>query len=726
VRMAQRLTGMAVPSRTHLHHRHYHSSRSPYHRPLQQVAQVEVEVANDPAAQIFDLFCNANTFQSIMAAFQQLCDLLELKPSDHHDFYNQLKARLTTWKAQSLWAKLDKKAAHRDYKKGLACTNTRVFITGAGPAGLRAAIDVALLGGKAILVEKRDRFSRNNVLHLWPFLITDLKALGAKKFFGKFCSGSIEHISIRALQCILLKVALLVGVEIHPNVAFENIREPPIDQSDKMGWRANVLPVGHPVNEFEFDVLIGADGKRNTLGGFKRKEFRGKLAIAITANFINRNSTAEASVEEISGVAFIFNQKFFKDLNAKYDIDLENIVYYKDDTHYFVMTAKKHSLLKKRVLKWDYADTAKLLSQENVNQEALMAYAREAADVSTNFQLPSLDYAHNHYGQPDVAMFDFTSIYSAEHASRVIEKNGHKLLMGLVGDSLLEPFWPTGSGCARGFLGCMDMAWMIRSWASGRMTPLEVIIERESIYLLLSQTAPENLMKNFNLYSIDPNTRYTNLNLRRLKAWQIRHQYDGEDSKYLNQIVEMPATKSKKYDWIQDSQYLLKWFERQLESYQSIIQVQDLDSSWRNGIALCALIHKYRPELIDVHKLDPNEVSSNNQRAFVIAEREFGIFPVMRGEDMAACEVPDKLTMVSYLTHFYDFFRKESVQPTKTSRTPDSLGVKERYRRPKSPGQRASMLHRMTSRMRNRRLGIYKTISIWSSTESLYVSFVSF
>ena len=87
------------------------------------------------------------------------------------------------------------------------------------------------------------------------------------------------------------------------------------------------------------------------ISGFKRKEFRGKLAIAITANFINRNSHAEASVEEISGVAFIFNQKFFKDLNEECGIDLENIVYYKDETHYFVMTAKKQSLLEKGVLK---------------------------------------------------------------------------------------------------------------------------------------------------------------------------------------------------------------------------------------------------------------------------------------------------------------------------------------------------------------------------------------
>jgi len=46
-----------------------------------------------------------------------------------------------------------------------------------------------------------------------------------------------------------------------------------------------------------------------TAAGFKKKEFRGKLAIAITANFINHNTKVEASVEEISGVSYIFNQK---------------------------------------------------------------------------------------------------------------------------------------------------------------------------------------------------------------------------------------------------------------------------------------------------------------------------------------------------------------------------------------------------------------------------------
>lgn len=88
--------------------------------------------------------------------------------------------------------------------------------------------------------------------------------------------------------------------------------------------------------------------------------------------------------------------------------------------------------------KQDYADTELLLSRENVDQEALLSYAREAADFSTQQQLPSLDFAINHYGQPDVAMFDFTCMYASENAALVREQNGHQLLVALVGDSLLE------------------------------------------------------------------------------------------------------------------------------------------------------------------------------------------------------------------------------------------------------------------------------------------------
>ena len=75
------------------------------------------------------------------------------------------------------------------------------------------------------------------------------------------------------------------------------------------------------------------------------------------------------------------------------------------------MTAKKQSLLNKGVIISNENDPAKLLSPENVDTERLFEYAREAADFATNDQLPHLDFAVNHYGKPDVAMFDFTSMF---------------------------------------------------------------------------------------------------------------------------------------------------------------------------------------------------------------------------------------------------------------------------------------------------------------------------
>nr|XP_019584910.1 PREDICTED: protein-methionine sulfoxide oxidase MICAL2 isoform X4 [Rhinolophus sinicus] len=617
------------------------------------------------AGQVFENFVQASTCKGTLQAFNILTRHLDLDPLDHRNFYSKLKSKVTTWKAKALWYKLDKRGSHKEYKRGKSCMNTKCLIVGGGPCGLRTAIELAYLGAKVVVVEKRDTFSRNNVLHLWPFTIHDLRGLGAKKFYGKFCAGSIDHISIRQLQLILFKVALILGVEIHVNVEFVKVLEPPEDQENqKIGWRAEFLPADHSLSEFEFDVIIGADGRRNTLEGFRRKEFRGKLAIAITANFINRNSTAEAKVEEISGVAFIFNQKFFQDLKEETGIDLENIVYYKDCTHYFVMTAKKQSLLDKGVIINDYIDTERLLCAENVNQDHLLSYAREAADFATNYQLPSLDFAMNHYGQPDVAMFDFTSMYASENAALVRERQSHQLLVALVGDSLLEPFWPMGTGCARGFLAAFDTAWMVKSWDLGA-PPLELLAERESLYRLLPQTTPENINKNFEQYTLDPGTRYPNLNSNCVRPHQVKHLYITKElhQSPLERLGSMRRSVglSRRESDIRPSK-LLTWCQQQTEGYQHV-NVTDLTTSWRSGLALCAIIHHFRPELINFDSLNEDDVVENNQLAFDVAEREFGIPPVTTGKEMASAQEPDKLSMVMYLSKFYELFRGTPLRP---------------------------------------------------------------
>ncbi|RZC38329.1 protein-methionine sulfoxide oxidase Mical, partial [Asbolus verrucosus] len=601
-----------------------------------QVTVKDVAQAND----YFEHFLNATSLKNILGYYRSICDLLNLRPNPFPLFYPKLRGHLTSWRAKALWKKFDARAAHKCYGKGKLCSNSRVLIIGAGPCGLRTAIEAQLLGAKVVslrlgwfrlvlivfrqvVIEKRDRLSRNNVLHLWPFVIEDLRALGAKKFFGKFCAGAIDHISIRQLQCILLKVVLLLGVEVHTEVSFERLVEP--DPVGKTGWKAEFEPSSHPVSQYEFDVVIGADGKRNTLQGFKRKEFRGKLAIAITANFINKRTEAEARVEEISGVAFIFNQKFFKELYEATGIDLENIVYYKDDTHYFVMTAKKPSLIEKGVIKQDLADTERLLAADNVNREALMDYAREAANFSTNYQMPDVEFAVNHYGQPDVAMFDFTSMYAAENASKVVERGGFRLLMILVGDSLLEPFWPTGSGCARGFLSSLDAAWAIRSWCSGTMTSLDVIAERESIYRLLGQTTPDNLNKDWKAYTLDPATRYPNLNKNVVMPHQTSGLFDTDNPKSIERMrrhsldtVEVPA---KRRRGNVDNEVLLNWISEQVRQHDDIV-VTDLASVFRDGKVLCAVLNYYRPDLLDYNAVKEEEPARMNQLAIDILERE--------------------------------------------------------------------------------------------------------
>uniref|UniRef100_G3UQV1 Molecule interacting with CasL protein 1 n=1 Tax=Meleagris gallopavo TaxID=9103 RepID=G3UQV1_MELGA len=609
------------------------------------------EEPTNPAHTLFERFVHARQCQEVLSCFAELCHQLGLQ-GNGLQLYHSLKAALNFWSAKALWSKLDKKAGHKDYDQGTACAHTKCLVVGAGPCGLRTAIELTLLGARVVLLEKRDSFSRNNVLHLWPFTIHDLRALGAKKFYGRFCTGTLDHISIRQLQLILLKVALLLGVEVHTKVQFKGLQPP----TGKATW------TGH----YEFDVLISAGGGKFVPEGFKRKEMRGKLAIGITANFINRYSRAEVEVAEISGVARIYNQKFFQNLYNRTGIDLENIVYYKDDTHYFVMTAKKQSLLKKGVILQDKADIESLLSPDNVNWDALLSYAKEAANFSTNYCLPELEFALNHRNQPDVDMFDFTCMTRSENAALVREHNGARLLLGLVGDCLVEPFWPLGTGVARGFLAAFDAAWMVRRWAAGT-PPLEVLAERESIYQRLSQTSPDNTNKNIAQYSIDPTTRYPNLNLQAIRPSQVRDFY---------LIGKVEVDHKKKIDnrlstAVCGDTYkeLLRWCQDSTDGYRGV-EVIDFTSSWTSGLALCALIHRFRPHLVDFNAIDPQDPIRTHQLMLDVAEQELGIQPILSSAEMATMAESNRLGLITYLSQFYEAFKPPPPASTELSKKP--------------------------------------------------------
>lgn len=81
-----------------------------------------------PADYIFDAFLKAGTCKTVLSSFHQLCEALELKHTNHRLFYRRLSSQLTSWKAQTVWVKLNKRMAQREYRKGEACANTRVSV----------------------------------------------------------------------------------------------------------------------------------------------------------------------------------------------------------------------------------------------------------------------------------------------------------------------------------------------------------------------------------------------------------------------------------------------------------------------------------------------------------------------------------------------------------------------------------------------------------------------
>jgi len=475
----------------------------------------------------FKKFYDADTLEEVLDTFHQVCDAAKLERGGRYrEFFPLLKAayqNVLPYKYKEIFKILEKKAGQKLYGgNSLNSERNRVLVVGAGPVGLRTAVEAQLLGARTVLIERRPKFTRNNVLKLWKFLVVDLKSLGAKKFYGKFSVGSINHVNIRTLQVILTKVCCMLGVHIYAPCTFMGITEPVLEEEGSLiaGWKAKYGQDNQDAESFVFDVIIGASGKNCVMDGFSRYSLDAKLAIAITCNFVNKWTHEENAVEEIGGLARQYDQDFFKEMEQETGVDLENIVYYKDEVHYFVMTAKKESLLAMGVLKEDIPDDdgpkgrGKILHPSNVDKEKLMEYAKKAALFATekkSTKLPHTEWSmlpRGPNGTPDVCIFDFTNLYAARVAARVTVRKGQPLLGMIVGDSLLEPFWPEGTGCARGFLSAMDAGWMIRDWFIGKKNPLKILAEREMTRSILNQTTDSNIQQAFKEFTIDPTTRY--------------------------------------------------------------------------------------------------------------------------------------------------------------------------------------------------------------------------
>ncbi|XP_037116747.1 uncharacterized protein LOC119128454 isoform X2 [Syngnathus acus] len=115
-----------------------------------------------------------------------------------------------------------------------------------------------------------------------------------------------------------------------------------------------------------------------------------------------------------------------------------------------------------------------------------------------------------------------------------------------------------------------------------------------------------------------------------------------------------PENLSGSQNLVTSSQSLLEWCKEVTQDHKGV-KISNFNTSWRNGMAFCAILHHFHPEKINYEFLDPYDIKHNNKRAFD-GFAELGISRLMEPSDMVMLTVPDRLIVMTYLSQIRAHF----------------------------------------------------------------------
>nr|XP_043897289.1 EH domain-binding protein 1-like protein 1 isoform X6 [Solea senegalensis] len=112
-------------------------------------------------------------------------------------------------------------------------------------------------------------------------------------------------------------------------------------------------------------------------------------------------------------------------------------------------------------------------------------------------------------------------------------------------------------------------------------------------------------------------------------------------------------------DLVNSSQSLLQWCQNITSQYKGV-KVTNFSTSWRNGLAFCAILHHFHPDKIDFDQLEPHDIKLNNKKAFDGFEA-LGISRLLEPSDMVLLSIPDRLIVMTYLSQIRSHFTNQEL-----------------------------------------------------------------
>ncbi|XP_073528643.1 alpha-actinin-2 [Phyllobates terribilis] len=121
---------------------------------------------------------------------------------------------------------------------------------------------------------------------------------------------------------------------------------------------------------------------------------------------------------------------------------------------------------------------------------------------------------------------------------------------------------------------------------------------------------------------------------------------------------------------------LLLWCQRKTAPYRNV-NIQNFHTSWKDGLGLCALIHRHRPDLIDYSKLNKDDPVGNINLAMDVAEKYLDIPKMLDAEDIVNTPKPDERALMTYVSCFYHAFAGAEQAETAANRICKVLAVNQ-------------------------------------------------